>query len=67
LPYAFIIAHHAADVNSHPQEYFQNVAQSFRIIFVDFLYSAQNAARDIIFIQKSGAEEQKNDGRKRKI
>ena len=40
LPYAFIIAHNVDDVKHHPQETFQNVAQSFYIIFVDFAYSA---------------------------
>jgi hypothetical protein len=39
LPYAFIIAHNADDVKHNPQETFQNVAQSFYIIFVDFAYS----------------------------
>jgi hypothetical protein len=39
LPYAFIIAHIVDDVKHHPQETFQNVAQNFYIIFVDFAYS----------------------------
>lgn len=48
LPYAFIITHNADDVKHHPLETFQNVAQSFYNIFVDFAYLLPKSEKDKI-------------------